>query len=156
MNLTLKDIFEQFKKDNPDIVIDFKKFRAVIQDYLDLAVDKILMKGKTFHMGSNMSTLSIIRVERNYNKPVIDWPNTWKIRKQEKDTTLKVYHTSPWFYMVYWNKGKCKVPNKTVYNFKLVRGEKGNTKKILSLKEDSLAYRDFPLVKRYKKDGIQA
>ena len=45
----------------------------VIEDILD---------GKEFNMGSNLSTLSVRRIERNPSKPTIDW---WESNKYKQE-----------------------------------------------------------------------
>jgi hypothetical protein len=55
-----------------------------------------------------------------------------------------IYHTDEFYCKYYWRKGKCKVPNKSVYRFDATRGIKGNKEKLINLlKEDDLAYLKF-------------
>ena len=52
------------------------------------------------------------------------------------------------YYKYYWRKGKCAVPNKSVYRFDATRGIKGNKEKLTKvLQSDELAYLKF---KKYK------
>ena len=51
-----------------------------------------------------------------------------------------IYYTDPFYCRYYWRKGKCSVPNKSVYRFDATRGIKGNKEKLINiLKEDDLA-----------------
>ena len=65
---------------------------------------------------------------------------------KETDTGVKwhIYYTDKDYLRYFWGKGKCKVPNKSVYKFIPTRGLKGNKEKLsLLLKEDDLAYLKF-------------
>ena len=55
-----------------------------------------------------------------------------------------IYHTDRFYCKFYWRKGKCSVPNKSVYRFDATRGIKGNKEKLINLlKTDELAYLKF-------------
>ena len=104
-----------------------------------------------------MSSISIKRVERNNSKPTIDWgeSNTYKKEllkkgvklydnKTKEGTKWYIYYTDKDFYRYAWHKGKCKIPNKSVYKFVPTRGVKGNKEKLTTLlKQDDLAYLTF-------------
>ena len=55
-----------------------------------------------------------------------------------------VYYTDSFYCRYYWNKGKCRIPNKSAYRFTPTRGLKGNKEKLINLlKTDELAYLKF-------------
>ena len=115
------------------------------------------MKGKEFAFGSNLSTLSIIRKKRDPRSPRIDWGESNKYKKEllEEGQELynpttgdgikwHIYYTDEFYCKYYWRKGKCKIPNKSVYRFDATRGVKGNKEKLIHLlKTDDLAYLTF-------------
>ena len=55
-----------------------------------------------------------------------------------------IYHTDEFYCKFYWRKGKCLIPNKSVYRFDATRGIKGNKEKLVNLlKTDELSYLNF-------------
>ena len=108
-------------------------------------------------MGNNLSTLSIVRKDRDPRSPRIDWGESNKYKKEllkegkdlynsetGKGIKWHIYHTDSFYCKYYWRKGKCKVSNKSVYRFDATRGIKGNKEKLIYLlKNDELAYLKF-------------
>ena len=108
-------------------------------------------------MGNNLSTISILRRDRDPRSPRVDWGESNKYKKEliaegkelydsktGEGTKWHIYHIDDFYCKFYWYKGKCKVPNKSVYRFDATRGVKGNKDKLIKLlKEDELAYLKF-------------
>jgi len=108
-------------------------------------------------MGQNLSTLSIVRKDRDPRSPRLNWGESNKYKKEllfkgEKlydsktgeGTKWHIYHTDEFYCKFYWRKGKCLIPNKSVYRFDATRGVKGNKEKLVNLlKTDELAYLNF-------------
>jgi len=154
MNFTFKDIHASYENYYEEI--NKSLFTAICHEFNMLILDYIL-DGKDFNMGNNLSSLSIIRRERDPRSPRIDWGESNKYKKEllEEDQDLydnitgkgvkwHIYHTDSFYCKYYWNKGKCKVKNKSVYRFDATRGIKGNKEKLINLlKEDDLAYLKF-------------
>ena len=150
----LKEIYEDYCKTNGEISKSL--FTTICQEFNIFIVDYILA-GKEFNMGSNLSTLSITRRDRDPRSPRIDWGESNKYKKellaQDKqiydsidNTGIKwhIYHTDNFYCKYYWRKGKCKIKNKSVYRFDASRGIKGNKEKLIHLlKTDDLAYLNF-------------
>ena len=93
-----------------------------------------ILSGKEFKMGHNLSTLSVVRMDRDPRNPAIDWGESNKYKAEliaNGDKHLKYY----------WRKGKCTVKNKSVYRFDATRGVKGNKGKLKEL--DELEYLKF-------------
>ena len=129
-----------------------------------------ILEGREFNMGNNLSTLSIIRRDRDPRSPRIDWGESNKYKAEllqagealydsitELGSKWYVYHTDEFYCKYYWKKGKCKIKNKSVYRFDPTRGIKGNKEKLITLlKEDDLAYLKFkkhqqwPYIKQYQ------
>ena len=154
MNFTFKDIHASYENYYEEI--NKSLFTAICHEFNMLILDYIL-DGKSFNMGNNLSSLSIIRRERDPRSPRIDWGESNKYKKEllEEGQSLysletgegvkwHIYHTDEFYCKYYWKKGKCKVPNKSVYRFDATRGIKGNKEKLINLlKEDDLAYLKF-------------
>ena len=154
MNHTISDIYKDYKEDKGDIpkslVVDIcAEFNMGMIDYL--------LEGKEFNMGYNLSTLSIVRKDRDPRNPRVDWGESNKYKAEllaegqelynnETGEGVKwhIYYTDGEYLKYYWRKGKCKVKNKSVYRFDATRGVKGNKGKLIELmKEDDLAYLKF-------------
>lgn len=156
---TIKDIYKLYRNrvKNP---LDKKLFTEICEQF-NIDMVNMLLEGKSFTMGSNMSNLSIRRIERNPSKPTIDWWESNKYKQEllakgkklfdsntGKGTQWLIYYTDPWYCKFHWEKHRCKIPNKTAYRFTPTRGVKGNKEKLTKLlKEDELAYL------RFKKHG---
>ena len=154
MNCTFKDIHASYENYYEEI--NKSLFTAICHEFNMLILDYIL-DGKSFNMGNNLSSLSIIRRERDPRSPRIDWGESNKYKQElleegqdlydnitGKGVKWHIYHTDSFYCKYYWNKGKCKVKNKSVYRFDATRGVKGNKEKLINLlKEDDLAYLKF-------------
>tara|TARA_R110000765_G_scaffold345237_1_gene435506 strand:- start:20 stop:496 length:477 start_codon:yes stop_codon:yes gene_type:complete len=155
MVYTLENIYEDFDM-RSDLEISKKLFRDICSTFNIESINYILEGGK-FKLGSNLSTISIIRLSRNNSKPMINWGESNKYKQELLDEGKKlynhktgeghkwyIYYTDEDYCRYYWNKGKCKITNKSVYRFTPTRGYKGNREKLTSLlKTDELAYLKF-------------
>lgn len=155
MSYTLRDIYKDYAKscNNP---VDSLTFRDVCSDF-NIEVMDYILNGNSFNIGFNLSTIAITRHDRDPRNPRIDWGESNKYRKELIAEGKKVYdavtgegeewfiyHTDSFYCKFYWNKGKCKVKNKSVYRFDATRGVKGNKDKLIDLlKTDDLAYLRF-------------
>ena len=155
MTYAIKDIYEDFDA-RTDLEINKQVFKNICFDFNTLIMDYIL-DGKKFNMGNNLSYISILRIDRNNSKPVINWGESNKYKKELFDAGEKlydnktgkgkkwyIYYTDKEYCRYFWNKGMCRVPNKSVYKFVPTRGFKGNKEKLTNLlKTDELAYLKF-------------
>jgi hypothetical protein len=153
--ITIKDIHKDYVKHVED-PIETRLFKQICEEFNMLIVDGILDGGE-FSMGSNLSTLSIRRIERNPSKPTIDW---WESNKYKQELLAEgkelfdvstgqgekwfIYYTDPWYCKYHWQKSRCKISNKSAYRFTPTRGIKGNKEKLTKLlRDDDLAYLRF-------------
>tara|TARA_R110000824_G_scaffold158969_2_gene333082 strand:+ start:8350 stop:8823 length:474 start_codon:yes stop_codon:yes gene_type:complete len=151
---TILNIYKDYNKE--DFKIDKQTFVNICSEFNILVINELL-EGKEFNMGNNLSTLSIVRKDRDPRSPRIDWGESNKYKKEllEEGRELynpktgegvkwHIYYTDEFYCKYYWRKGKCKVPNKSVYRFDATRGVKGNKEKLIyTLKTDELAYLKF-------------
>lgn len=138
-------------------ILSYPIFSTLIQEFNTMVMDEIILKGERFNMGHYLSTLSIGRLKRNFSNKQVNWHESNKLKRKllsegkklyDADTgeghKWLVYYTTDWYCRFYWNKGNCKVANKTVYRFTATRGEVGNKTKLKELlAEDDLAYLEF-------------
>ena len=155
MNHTLKHIYNNYIEDT-NSSIDLETFRSICSEF-NIKIFDYILEGKDFNMGNNLSTLSIIRRDRDPRSPRIDWGESNKYKKELIKNGKKlynsetgegeswyIYHTDPFYCKYYWRKGKCIITNKSVYRFDATRGLKGNKEKLIHiLKNDDLAYLRF-------------
>jgi hypothetical protein len=154
MNYTLTDIYKEYVLEHSSI--DKKIFRDICEEF-NIGIIEDVLKGSTFNMGNNLSTLSIVRKERDPRNPKVDWGESNKYKQELLDSNEQlydsetgkgvkwhIYYTDGYYCKFYWRKGKCRIPNKSVYRFDATRGIKGNKEKLVSLlKTDELAYLTF-------------
>jgi hypothetical protein len=127
---------------------------SILAKFNQAAMDAIIYEGKELDMGMGLSRLSVLRIDRNFALPRVDWPAT-KILKRELVAEGKelfseenqdgapylVYFTDEWYCRFFWEKRNCKVKNVSAYRFDASRGLKGNKGKLIAhLKSDSLAH----------------
>jgi hypothetical protein len=155
MSYTLTHIYKEYEDKIID-PLDKVLFKDICSEFNMLIMEYIL-EGKEFNMRNNLSTLSILRMERDPRAPRIDWAESNKYKKELRDagvslysketgegTKWQLYFTDKYYYKYYWRKGKCKITNKSVYRFDATRGLKGNKEKLTRvLREDDLAYLKF-------------
>lgn len=155
MDFNTPELYKFYKKESGELSKEM--FTELCQEFNQRVMDDIILKGGKFNMGDNLSTLSIGRIERNYSNKQVDWAASKKLKQQLLDEGKKlyddstkegekwlVYFTNDWYCRFYWNKGRCKVPNKTAYKFVATRGEVGNKNKLKTLlRKDELAYLQF-------------
>ena len=70
MNHTISDIYKDYKEDKGDIP---KSLFVDICAEFNMGMIDYLLEGKEFNMGYNLSTLSIVRKDRDPRNPRVDW-----------------------------------------------------------------------------------
>ena len=115
MQYTLKDIYKDYQEKYN--TIDKDTYTNIVQEFNIMIIDKkeLLEEGQLLYSP-----------------------------KTGKGVKWHIYHTDEFYCKYYWRKGKCKIPNKSVYRFDATRGLKGNKEKLINLlKTDDLAYLKF-------------
>jgi hypothetical protein len=152
---TLKDVYKSYCLDS-ESPLDKNTFKALCEEFNIMSMEHIL-EGGVLNLRPNLSQLSIVRISRNYASKTIDWGESMKYKeeliKEGKElfnpntgegTKWFIYYTDKWYCKFYWEKNKCKVPNRSAYRFSPSRGLKGNKEKLINLlKNDDLAYLRF-------------
>lgn len=134
-------MFRYFLKKHPNTDVTYTLYKYIISKLNKKIVDKVL-KGKEFYFGHRLGTISIKRVERNFDKKSVNYFETKKLKAQGIDKV--VYYTDDHWFRWYWAKAKCQVPNKSVYKFSPTSGPNG-IKRALSnkLKQDEFAFLNY-------------
>jgi len=154
VNHTITHIYEDYNSNVE--AIDKNLFKEICFDFNEMVIDMILDGGE-FNMGNNLSTISILRMDRDPQRRVIDWVESNKYKAELVKNKIKlydvstgegtkwhIYYTDEYYCKYYWYKGRCKVKNKSVYRFDASRGIKGNKEKLTRLlQNDDLAYLRF-------------
>jgi hypothetical protein len=127
-----KDMYDWFKKNNPDTDITYALFKETISLFNKTAVEYIL-EGHTVRFGKYLGGFRIKKIERKFSeKPKhINWGETNKLLKQ--GIKKFVYWVDDYYFKWHWEKSTCKIKNKTVYVFQPTKGDGGNRKKLSRL-----------------------
>ena len=104
---TLRNITKKYIKDYGKI--DTNLFRDICSEFNMLMVEEML-DGKEFNMGNNLSSLSIVRRERDPRSPRIDWGESNKYKQElieegkdlynadtNEGTKWHIYHTDGFY-----------------------------------------------------------
>ena len=158
MAYTITDIYTDYCENVEQI--DKTMFKDICFDFNEEIIE-MLLDGSEFNMGTNLSTISIVKMDRDPRNRVIDWAESNRYKEELKmagemlydaktgdGVRWHIYYTDDYYCKYYWYKGRCKIKNKSVYRFDATRGVKGNKEKLTRLlKKDDLAYL------RFKKHG---
>ena len=68
---TLRDIYKKYNQEY-NTNINSNLFRDICSEFNIMIINYVL-EGKEFNMGNNLSTLSIVRKDRDPRSPRIDW-----------------------------------------------------------------------------------
>lgn len=114
----LKDFFKTYKAKGGKLPL--KEYKLIMQTFLR-ETRKEMLNGNSLYMGYRLGTLRVVRKERNYKHPTINWGESNKYKaillaegkelyNKETDTGEKwlCYFTDSYFYMYDWKKDKVK------------------------------------------------
>lgn len=152
---TSRDIFTDYVSKGGSL--DWDQWISVVSRFNQEIMDEIILEGREFDMGSNLSRLSVVRIDRNHAAPRVDWASTKQLKQELLDSgkilqsdenpdgeQYLVYYTDEWYCRFFWEKRTCKIRNKSAYRFDATRGLKGNkTKLVQHLRSDDLAYLQY-------------
>ena len=101
-----------------------------------------VLEGKEFYLGYKLGTISIRRIERNFDKKSVNYFETKKLKAQGIDKV--VYYTDDHWFRWYWAKRRSKEPNKSVNKFSPTTGPNGIKRAHTTLiQEDEFAFLNF-------------
>lgn len=151
MNYLSRDIYKHYIECGGEL--PYTEFREIICTFNEDVIDQIL-DGRELNMGKGLSRLSIMRIERDFKRPTIDWGSSNKLKEEllaegeelfSKDnsdgTKWFVYFTDDWYLRFYWEKKRCSLKNRSAYRLDITFDNKNHLKRLI--KKDSLAYLNF-------------
>lgn len=153
-SLTLTHAYEYYTEKGG--TLDYKVWRKICETFNEKAVNAML-EGKRIDLPGRLGFLNVIRKERDFTKPRVNWGASRRIKKQllaegkelydektGKGERWLVYYTDDFYCRFRWSKKHCKVRNKSVYKFVPTRGKVGAKNKLADLLQtDELAYTRF-------------
>lgn len=151
-NYTILDIYKDYLESVESV--DKELFINLCEEFNISCMNEIIYKGREFNMGSYMSTIQVVHIDRNYKNPQVDWKSSNSLKEKlisenkvlySKDSPegekWLVYFTNKFYCKFHWRKKKSIVKNKSVYRFIPTRGLKGNKTKLKNfLNSDKLSH----------------
>lgn len=126
------EMYEFFKQKFPKDKTPYWMFKEVLARYNKKAAEAVIY-GQVFRFGQHLGNLLIKKIRRNYEKAVVDWGESKRVKAELIASGLKpreagqekgqghdwlVYHSDPWYLRWGWQKRSiCKVTNQAVYKF---------------------------------------
>ena len=149
---TSLDIYHDYEMNGGSL--DEKIFHKLCIEFNTAVMDEVIYKGREFDMGFRLSTIEVVRADRDFKNKTINWNASNKLKEkiiEEGGTPYSkdnpegekwfVYYTDDWYCRINWNKSRCIVKNKTAYRFIATRGKIGNKTKLKNLlNSDELAH----------------
>lgn len=132
----IKDYYNYFKENNPELNIDYSTYKKVIQDFNKELVDLIINENVEYnipYVGSSISIRKDKRVPKIvngklYNNAPVDWVATNKLWSEDNEAREKKLlvrhlnqHTSKYVFRIYFKKYNLYFNNKKLFNFKASR-----------------------------------
>lgn len=125
-----KDVYKYYKKKYNQAEEPYWLFKEVIARFNKKCADAVIW-GQVFNFGSRLGHLVIKKIRRNYEKPVVDWGESKRIKAEllslgkiprnadnPDGEDWLVYYSDPWYLRWGWVKKRiCRVKNQTVYKF---------------------------------------
>ncbi len=134
-------MYEWYRKNNPGSDVTYTLYKHILVEFYKKASKKIL-EGETFNLGHKLGSIRIKKVERNFNRPTINWHETNKLKEQ--GINKHVYFTDPYWFRWAWDKSTVALRNKSVYKFSPTEGKNGNKKMLVRmLKTDEFAQLNY-------------
>lgn len=132
----IKDYYKFFKKDHPELDIDYKKYVKVITEFNEAITTLIIEENVEYtlpYVGSTLSVKKDKRVPRIvngklYNTSPVDWVATNKLWSSDSEAHEKKLlvrflntHTMKHVFRIYFKKFKLNYMNKNLYKFETNR-----------------------------------
>lgn len=125
-----RDMYAYYKRKYPDAKEPYWMFKEVIARHNKKAADAVIF-GKVLNFGNRIGNLLIKKIRRNYNKPVVDWGESKRLKAQIIESgqipqgpdnidgpSWLVYFSDPWYLRWAWSKKDvCRVKYQSAYKF---------------------------------------
>lgn len=134
-NYFIDDMYEYYSENGGEF--DKDTYKTICSIYNQHVIDHLL-RGMRYRFGARLAGIEIIRMDRNYNKPVVNWNESLQLRDEllaegkklyDKETgeghEWLVYYTDDDYCRVHWEQSAAMVPNKKAYQFDPSRGTRG-------------------------------
>lgn len=152
---TLKDIYRHYVADGGTLAKSV--YKNICSDFNIHAMNHIIYEAGVIDMGNYMSTISVMKLKRDFRNPSIDWKASNEYRKELEEkgeklydaetgegTKWLIYHDEEWYCRFYWQRRSARFKNKKVYKFVATRGKRGNKTKLKKhLNESPLNIRKY-------------
>lgn len=143
--LGAKDMYQAYKKANPDTDITYPLYRAILETF-NVKLTEHLLDGKKFNLGHRLGNIYIKKIRRTPSSKVIDWNETNKMWAEQGYKEGFVYYTDEYYYRWNWEKRKAQVKNKSVYKFEPTGGKLGIKRKLVErLRSNPFAATNYKL-----------
>jgi hypothetical protein len=103
--------------------LSFAAFAFIISEYNKLLRDKILT-GNVVNLSGRLGTMYVQEKERNLRLDEkgnvvgsVDWGGTYRLNQKKDGKLVRVFHTSNFWYRIYWCKPKSTAKGKSIYSF---------------------------------------
>lgn len=140
-NYTTRDIYKYYKANGG--ILSKTEFKNICCDFNIAVMNAIIYEAAVFDMGSNLSTLYILRKDRQWDKKMPNWKESNKRKEEllaageklwdEKTQTgvrWLVWHDDEYYVRFFWKKKHAIIKNIFFYMFIPTRGALGNKTKL--------------------------
>ena len=131
---TAIDMYQFFKEKHPGTDVTYALYKHVISEFNKKVANRAL-EGEEISFGKGMGAISIEKIERNFNRKVVDFGETRKLKA--RGVNKVVYFTNNFYFKWTWHKKASKAVNKSAYSFKATAGENGLRKRLARLLRDN-------------------
>lgn len=116
--LCIKDLHLLCKKNSrgkEEIVMSYTLFRSILEKCNKLIIDSILT-GEKFYFGHSLGYIEGSRIERNFEKKMVNYKATKELQEKTGNPELVVYHTDNTYCRIAWKKLRT-LMNSVFYEF---------------------------------------
>jgi len=127
---SVADMYEFYKQKYPQAKEPYWMYKEVLSRFNKKASDAVIF-GQVLSFGNKIGNLLIKKIRRNYEKPVVDWGESKRVKAdliregftpkgplQPDGKEWLIYYSDAWYLRWAWVKKRvCRVKNQTVYKF---------------------------------------
>ncbi len=104
--LCIKDLHLLCKRNSrgkEEIVMSYTLFRSILEKCNKLIIDALLT-GEKFYFGHSLGYIEGSRIERNFEKKMVNYKATKELQEETGNPELVVYHTDNTYCRIAWKK----------------------------------------------------